>query len=225
MAANRDESTDRLASPPREVRSGVWAGIDPQAEGTWLGINAQGRIAAVANRRSDADNLPDARSRGLLCLDMLEENTSRDLQSLLAGDVSERCYNPFNLLVVDRSMAWTATYAHGRIQSNELEPGIHVMANTVPENHDEPKVARSMALLSATSDIDAAWQLLQSVCSDHGVRQDGSDAICVHASQHATLSSTFLAIHETDFRLTRYMYAEGNPCKSQYQDYSHLFSK
>ena len=225
LATNRDESTDRPGKPPREVQSGVWAGLDPQCGGTWLGINAQGRIATVANRNSETDRLPDTRSRGLLCLDMLLQNKSCDLQSLLAGDVKKRRYNAFNLLVADSSRAWTATYAEGRLQPTDLKPGIHVMANTLPNSRDEPKVARGMNLLSEPTDVESAWQLLQSVCGDHGVQPDGKDAICVHATQHKTLSSTFMAIHETDFGLSQYRYAEGNPCTSQYQNYSHLFSK
>ncbi len=157
LAANRDESIDRPGTPPQEVRSGVWAGLDPQSAGTWLGINAQGRIATVANRKSEIDTLPDARSRGLLCLDMLLQNTNCDLQSLLAGDVKERRYNAFNLLVADPSTAWTATYAEGRLQSTDLKPGVHIMANTLPGSRDEPKVARGMSLLSEPTDVQSAW--------------------------------------------------------------------
>ena len=222
LAANRDELRERQGTPPRQVTRDIWAGIDPKAGGTWLGVNSQGRVVAVANRRSPVAPDPNAPSRGLLCLSSLQEEKDSRLRDKLEQQTREQSYNPFNSLVADRAKAWTATYSNSTLELKNLDPGIHIIANTLPNNRDDPKITRGMMLLSRPNNLDSGLQMLKKVCCDHGTRAETEDAICIHGSQDGTLSSTVLAIHEVDFTSSRLEHAQGNPCQSEYRDYADL---
>src|SRR5437763_506886 len=86
VAANREEAYARGGTPPAlwaEPRA-VVAGVDPQAGGTWLGVNAHGLLVAVTNRRlSHPPERP--RSRGLLVRDLLAAP-----DALAAADPADR---------------------------------------------------------------------------------------------------------------------------------------
>jgi len=72
VAHNREEQLDRPTQAPR-IQSGrprVVCGIDRKAGGTWLGVNQNGLLVAVANRRKTV--VPaEPRSRGVLCRELL----------------------------------------------------------------------------------------------------------------------------------------------------------
>lgn len=91
-AGNRDERHDRPAAALARWMAGgpVIGGRDLVAGGTWLGLNEDGRFAAVTNVRGEG---PDAarQSRGALVTDMLAGNEPADLEA----------FNPFNLIAVE----------------------------------------------------------------------------------------------------------------------------
>lgn len=95
-AGNRDERHDRAAAPlarwmaPGPRATPVVAGRDLVAGGTWLGLNEDGRFAAVTNVRGEAPD-PGRQSRGALVTDMLAGAEPADLEA----------YNPFNLIAVE----------------------------------------------------------------------------------------------------------------------------
>ena len=67
LAANRDELRTRASmSPARHWpdRPHLRGGLDVLARGSWLGINDDGVVAAVLNRRGTLGPAPDKRSRG-----------------------------------------------------------------------------------------------------------------------------------------------------------------
>ncbi len=203
IAANRDESPDRPGTEPRMIRDGVYGGVDPRAGGTWLALSTAGRVAAVSNRRGDA-LLPGARSRGRLCVDMLDAGVC--IEDAVQRDV----YNPFNLLVVDADSAWVATYADGRLEQRDLSPGICMIGNTTPDATDEPKLRRGRELLTRVDDIDAAIALAVRILCD--------DEICVHGGPAPTVSSSIIAIHKSDRSAWRYLHAQGAPDRVRYRE-------
>lgn len=95
-AGNRDERHDRpaaalgrwMAGGP--VKAPVIAGRDLVAGGTWLGLNEDGRFAAVTNVRGEVPD-PERRSRGELVTAMLAGEEPAELEA----------YNPFNLIAVE----------------------------------------------------------------------------------------------------------------------------
>ena len=64
VAANRDEFHERPTAPLARWSDGTIAGRDLQAGGTWLGLNAAGRLALVTNFRLPGYPRPDLASRG-----------------------------------------------------------------------------------------------------------------------------------------------------------------
>lgn len=102
LAANRDEFYARPTQPLARWKDAphVYAGRDLEAGGTWLGINADGRFAALTNIRDPGQPL-GRRSRGELVAQFLTGSLSMDEYLLqVAGRAGE--YGGFNLLVGNR---------------------------------------------------------------------------------------------------------------------------
>lgn len=135
VAANRDEYHDRptaaLARWP--APTGLLAGRDLRAGGTWLGLDALRRFGVVTNFRDLMRAPPEAPSRGLLIpayltapegprayLDGLEDEAGR--------------YGGFNLLLADAQSLW---YASNRSTpfARTLLPGVYGLSN---ESLDTP---------------------------------------------------------------------------------------
>lgn len=222
IAANRDEYRNRPGTAPTEIRPGVVAGLDPRAGGTWVGVNSHGVVVGVSNLRSGGPALPNTRSRGLLCLDLLMLPRASALAQAVRAQVRQHVYNGFNLLAAGPQTAWVASYLDKRLTVRQLDPGVHIIGNSLPDAGDDPKVARGRQLVDRPDDIEAAMKTLTKTCADHGMRGDGTDAICVHGEGHGTLSSSIIAVHGSDPSRSIHLYAEGNPCAAAYQDVSLL---
>jgi len=94
---------------PIELRRSVWGGMDPQAGGTWLGVNSKGLVVGIANLGSGKADDPEARSRGLLCIDLLRIENISGLLEALQKSIRENSYNTFNLIVAHALQTWVAT--------------------------------------------------------------------------------------------------------------------
>lgn len=125
MAGNRDELHARPADPLSQwPGSGVIAGRDTQAGGTWAGVSTGGRFAVVTNLRGYGTAAPDRLSRGDLVVDML--TAAEDPGSFAAARFG--LYNPFNLIVADRSQAWFLSN-RPTVRRERLQPAIFGLAN------------------------------------------------------------------------------------------------
>ena len=142
IAANRDEFYARPAlALHRWVDQAIVAGKDLQAGGTWLGVSASGRVAALTNYRDVAQHRPTAPSRGDITTAFL--NGSATAEQYL-GELSNRSgdYNPFNLLVFDGESLMGFESRHRR--AFQLPPGIHAVSNA-DFNTPWPKLERLRA--------------------------------------------------------------------------------
>lgn len=162
VAANRDEFYARpslpLAQWPETPQ--VHAGRDQEAGGTWLGIGANGRFAALTNIR-DPHRPPGRRSRGELVARFLTGEVPID--DYLA-EVVERSpeYGGFNLLVGNMHELW-----HFNARESEavmLQPGIYGVSNASLDT-PWPKLLRAKAALSAALD-DPRPEALLALLSD-----------------------------------------------------------
>ena len=135
--ANRDEFHGRPAAPLARWDTGILAGRDLQAGGTWLGVSERGRLALVTNFRADASFQPGAVSRGGL------------VPGWLSGEpaAAQHAMNPFSLLLADRG---TLRYATNHPESSEtvLSPGVHGVSN----GPFATPWAKTMALNAALAD-------------------------------------------------------------------------
>jgi hypothetical protein len=108
LAANRDEMITRPWLPPARHwpdRPRVVAGRDELAGGTWLGLNDDGMLAAVLNRRGSLGPQPGMRSRGELPLEALDHADARSAADALVH-VEPRSYRAFNMVIADRTAAF-----------------------------------------------------------------------------------------------------------------------
>lgn len=128
IAANRDEFYNRPTLPLHAwENSPIIAGKDLSAGGTWLGVTAKGRFAALTNYRDPADQLKDPLSRGLLVKAFLESDQHPQHYLTNLANQAQR-YQGFNLLVGEGSDLW---YFSNRQDSppEAVSAGIHGLSN------------------------------------------------------------------------------------------------
>jgi uncharacterized protein with NRDE domain len=247
VGANRDEFFGRPAEGPalRKLEFGaIVAPLDIRAGGTWLGVNEYGLFAALTNRpMQEQEPDPKRRSRGLLVLDALREQSAIAAMEKLEQLPAE-AYNSFNLLVADRDSIHVVSYDE-RVSRVELSSGSTVIGNSDPAAPTTPKLARLSARahqVSASRPGDVLDELAK-ICRSHDIDGhdidghdiDGHDSqshdsnsrgnalrsACVHAGDYGTRSSTLIRFGE-DPRDTEFRFTDRAPCESEYRDYTPL---
>jgi len=227
VAANRDEFHARPTRAPGMLvePSGVVAGIDLEAGGTWLGcrVAASPLVAGLLNRRSVDPAVPlptGERSRGLLCLDALRSPSATEAARCLSEDAVGRS-GPFNLLVADRDAAFVFDNEHG-LRRTPLEPGLSVLTNLSVNDPRCPRLASAVPgfecagrTLAANPALPAVVEALREALSDHRNSLDPADQnpfarVCIHGSAYGTRSSTIIVVD--DRSRVHYFHADGAPC-------------
>jgi uncharacterized protein with NRDE domain len=236
VAANRDEYYARETRGPHLLHQQprVYAGKDEQAGGTWLGVNEFGLMVGLVNRHSPAPQHPERRSRGLLCLDLLSQAHANAARDVLLAAGRAQPYNSFYVLFADAEQAYVA-YNEGPITVRALAPGRYLLTNSslidlarvTPAGLDDllpdPGLGSLEALFGALQDVCKIHQEIERIV-DPPNEDRGNRAICVHASdQYGTVSSSLLAIGR-QWSTSRYLHAEGPPCRTPYRDYSELLT-
>ena len=162
VAANRDEFYARPSLPLAQWAEApqVYAGRDLEAGGTWLGVGANGRFAALTNIR-DPHQPPARKSRGELVARFLTGDMSID--DYLA-DVAGRSleYAGFNLLVGNANELW-----HFNARETEavmLPPGVYGLSNAGLDT-PWPKLLKARAALEEVLD-DPQPQALLALLND-----------------------------------------------------------
>jgi uncharacterized protein with NRDE domain len=158
VAANRDEFHHRATAPAAfwpDSDHMLLAGRDLVADGTWLGIHRNGRIAALTNFAGGND--PTSPSRGSLVSEFLQSHVA-------ASDYHERLritadrYNGFSLVFGDTDTLYYLSNRAGvdepLLQSAILKSGIHGLSNDAL-NAPWPKVVDGKARLQAMLDSNA----------------------------------------------------------------------
>ena len=130
LAANRDELRSRAARPPARHwpdRPHIRGGLDVTGGGTWLGLNDDGVVAAVLNRRGTLGPEPGKRSRGELVLEALDHaEATRAADALRA--LEPTAWRPFNLIVADAVDAfWVRHAGDGAIRVVPIPEGLHMI--------------------------------------------------------------------------------------------------
>ncbi|MCI8208222.1 hypothetical protein AUC61_01630, partial [Pseudomonas sp. S25] len=145
VAANRDEFYARPTQPLAQWADApqVYAGRDLEAGGTWLGVTAGGRFAALTNIRNP--DLPlGHRSRGELVAQFLTSDIPvEDYLAEVANKSDE--YGGFNLLVGNREQLY---YLNGsNPEPRRLNEGVYGLSNAALDT-PWPKVEKAKAALS-----------------------------------------------------------------------------
>lgn len=246
VAANRDEYLTRPSASPQLLVEHplIFGGKDLLAGGTWLGVNERGLLAGITNRRSDGQkDSSAARSRGLLCLDILKTKDPAEACALLRGEKGAD-YQPFNLVVANAQEGYVAHNVGEKIEWLKLGKGLHVVSNTSIYDEKAAKANHAYTLFSdAAKQVQQstnrsffqrwfaggmpAWdqpsfiRLFQKILSNHALRpgsRDPKDAICVHAGNYGTVSSTVIFYMQSEKRFF-YHHAAAPPCRGAYESY------
>jgi uncharacterized protein with NRDE domain len=128
VAANRDEFHDRPTAPVArwEDESGVIAGRDLRSGGTWMGMHARGRFAALTNFREPLPQVPPAPTRGALVASYLAEGGApeRWLRELAPRAA---VFAGFSIFASD--LATLGHYSNRGGDVTPLGPGVYAVSN------------------------------------------------------------------------------------------------
>jgi uncharacterized protein with NRDE domain len=229
VAANRDEYLARAAMPPVTLNEHphVIGGKDLRAGGTWLGVNEHGMVAGLLNRRTadygPAD--PALRSRGLLCLEALQQPTAA-----AAARYAERqrgaAYNAFNLLIASPEAAFVAYNRGGEVEVVQLKEGFHLLTNTDVDDFECPRISRAYSGFAQLAKSDAFTRdpvsqrgELHQLLADHSTQLDSrsgrTNSLCMHLGDYGTRSSSLIFMRED--RRVDHFFAAGPPCTTAFE--------
>ncbi|MGE4404497.1 NRDE family protein [Pseudomonas sp.] len=193
LAANRDEFHARPSLPLGCWEDAPWivGGRDLQAGGTWLGITASGRFAALTNIRAPGQP-PGLRSRGELPERYLRgELTPSDYLAELAGRCAD--YAGFNLLVGDHRQLWHLHSHTGEPQP--LAPGLYGLSNAGLDT-PWPKLTRARAALASQLARPEPEHLLELLADTQSAAEHELPRTGVSLEWERRLSSIFIASPE-----------------------------
>lgn len=223
VAANRDEFLDRPSAGPALIAYDPWifAGQDLTAGGTWFGVNQHGMVVGLLNRRRTQGLDPRRRSRGLLCLEILQTRSPAEAVQRLRATAGH-AYNGFNMLVADAREAFVATNPTGILEVDALPSGVHLLTNLALNDPTCPRIAKSSQLFRALAlpsgaALPTALPALRTILSDHSTaldpRAETIDTLCVHLPGYGTRSSSIVSVTAAGLR---YWHASGPPCEATY---------
>lgn len=166
VIANRDEWLKRPTAPLRRWTdgSGIVAGVDLEAGGTWMGIQPERRrIAMVTNVRDPSDlrpKEPGELSRGALVRDFLVGTMPA---RHYVEQVKKSAMRGFNLIAIDGEGAFHCSNRGGA--PTELGPGIFGVSNALLDT-PWPKVVRAKARLADVMRSGPSEALLLDILAD-----------------------------------------------------------
>ncbi len=171
LAANRDEFLERPTAPAAswDEYPGLFAGRDLKAGGTWMGITADLRFAAITNYRDPATEKKSAPSRGDLVLDYLKGEMHPEAY-LHALEKRAADYNGYNLLLGSGNDLWY--YSNKENLIRKVRPGIHGLSNHLM-NTPWPKVEKGKSRLqTVTASEEVSSDALIALLKDPHVAPD-----------------------------------------------------
>lgn len=208
LLANRDEAYARPTLPlfAWDTQPTIYAGQDQEQVGTWLGMTATGRFAAVTNLRRPTDSQDAPLSRGWLVRDfLLSRRQTTEYIEHVQADAKQ--YRGFNLVVGNlRSLMY---YSNADSKPRSLPPGIYGLSNaslnTPWPKVEESKVAFTRLLSKREPDFEAMFELMHSqrtypssLLPNTGVGpelEQALSAIFVKTPQYGTRSTSLMTWH------------------------------
>lgn len=173
VAANRDEHYSRPAAAAAfwDDHPDIYAGRDLEKGGTWMGININGRFAAITNYREGLPGPAAPRSRGELVSGFLSSNAAApDFFSEAAQSTND--YNPFSMIAGDLDAL--SFYSNRGDGVTSVAAGVHGLSNHLLDT-PWPKVLAGTAVMAATRDLDdpdAISAMLFASLTEHSSAQD-----------------------------------------------------
>ncbi|HEY0287932.1 MAG TPA: NRDE family protein [Pseudomonas sp.] len=190
LAANRDEFYARPTLPLAQWENApqVYAGRDLEAGGTWLGVHADGRFAALTNIRNPDQPL-GRRSRGELVAQYLSGSLSiSEYLQEVAARAAE--YGGFNLLVGNREELHFLSALDPAPQ--RLSEGVYGISNAGLDT-PWPKLLKAKAALTAELDDPQPEKLFRFLADPQTAPVSELPDTGVGLATETLLSSVFIA--------------------------------
>jgi hypothetical protein len=210
LGANRDEMIQRPCKAPAHHwpdRPGVVGGLDLQANGSWLGVNATGVAACILNRHGSLGPAEGFRSRGELVLEALDHADATASAEALRR-INPKAYRPFNMLIADNeNVFWlkhTEPTPSGGIIVTPVSEGLTMLTAGEINDRESGRIRRYYPLFEQAAPPDPerndyrAWEdLLAS--TESGVEDGPSGAMRFVISEKgfATVSSALVMLPHT----------------------------
>lgn len=194
IAGNRDEFYHRPSAPPALISENpkIYAGLDLEAGGTWMGRNEHGMMVGLTNgRRPDIPVPSDPRSRGELVSGLLRHSQPRDASAWLMQQPVPR-YRPFSVLFGNAEAFYYFTSLDDRpVQA--LQPGLYSLSNATLNDDSWPKVAAALSFLQKNDDTPGEQFLsrVQSFLCD-GSPPDQEESADIDEEIHGALGAVFI---------------------------------
>lgn len=195
LLANRDEDHARPTTPAHfwPDETGVLAGRDLVAHGTWLGINKIGRWAAVSNLRCFISHGTDQKSRGYLVKDFL--TTTSPVGSFVTQQLNNgHQYNGYNLLLgqIDSSRPEVIYLTNTKSQAVNLPPGIYGLSNHILGTNGSRVIKGKCQLKSMLEKEHIEAKRLLDIMKQ--LDEDAESSIFVANSDYGTRSTTLILV-------------------------------
>ncbi len=228
FAANRDELLDRAWAGPRPLASDplIFGPVDLVAGGTWLGLNASGVVAALANHEGTLRRGGSLCTRGVLVLEALRHSTAREA-ARHAEEGAPAC-KAYTLLVADHRDARVLDHGPGGTRVHRLPPGCHVVTNSRFGDPDDPKARRSRERMErlASRGREPGDEELRAFLADHEPPAPGSFPLCIHPrppDRFGTSSASVVRV-DPEGSVSSFRFVEGPPCRSPLLDVTPAFA-
>ncbi len=212
MMANRDESYARPTAPAEfwSDYPNILAGRDLEQTGTWLGVNTQGKVAALTNYRDFTLPQSSKLSRGHIVSSYLEsDQPAQSFMEQLHANHTD--YAGCNVLVGSADEMFY--YSNIEQSIKHIKKGTHALSNALLDT-PWPKVDRTKALLADYMehidiiDPDVLFTIMQRVepfpteqLPDTGVGEDLESllsSIFIKSKDYGTRCTTVLTIDSDD---------------------------
>ena len=220
LGATRDEAYARPWEPPalREADRPVLCPTDLQAGGTWIGLTGTGLVAAITNRPGSPAPPPTRppRSRGLLVADVLAQPGVAAARAFLADHLAATGYEPFNLVVADRTTGFRVRGGDGAARIESLTPGFHTLSNF----HDWDAITLPPARRPAAGGDAPARDRWRTWLADHRFPLPGDRRICKHGDRYGTVSAAWISLNRGPGG--QFWFAAGPPCTHPLREYAPL---
>lgn len=217
VAANRDE---RYARPSAPFRRGstvptIWAPVDLEAGGTWIGVSDRGIFAAILNR-SGIDAVPGRTSRGMLPLAALASGTAREAALALAR-TDGRSFNGFTLVVGDARDLYLVRGDGMGVRMDMLDGRLHVLTDRGIDDDADVRTRRIKGMYRRYArHAPPRPSSLGPMLSFHDDERPG-DGACVHSpgGEHGTRASTIIRLDDRESRFDIW-HREGPACTARF---------
>lgn len=196
IAANRDESYNRPASPAK-FHGDILYGTDEVRLGTWLGITKSGRIAMITNVRNlEEMTKNNLLSRGDIVLDFLKSDT--DAEAFLTHLKTEsHKYGGFNVLLGNIDTLFYMNNHENQIE--KVSEHIHGLSNAKLNTPWAKVQLGKNKLEGLTGDIEKDKHMLLGLLNSTDKTPEHNQNTGVEKELEYQLSSQFIELQDMEY--------------------------